>query len=76
MYYDPFLIEQKLGEVVYKLQLSAGSLIHSIFHVSLLKKKVGAKFITCHELSKLGIEGQFLIELVAILNQRTIKKKE
>jgi ribosomal protein L21E len=37
-YYGPFTIVQKVGLVAYKLDLPEGSKIHSLVHVSLLKK--------------------------------------
>lgn len=42
-YYGPFKIIKKVNKVAYTLDLPEGSLIHPTFHVSLLKKKIGAK---------------------------------
>ena len=39
-YYGPYKIVDKCGEVAYKLLLPQDSMIHSVFHVSQLKKKI------------------------------------
>ena len=73
-YFGPYQVIERIGTVAYKLQLPPGSKIHPVFHVSLLKKKVGSKYTVSYTLPKLGSEGQFLVSPVKVLQRRMVKK--
>lgn len=44
-YYGPFEIAERVGSVAYRLKLPLSSKIHPVFHVSLLKKKIGSHVV-------------------------------
>lgn len=46
-----------------------------MFHVSLLKKKIGKKSTLVFQLPDTDKKGQLRVELVALLNRRMVKKK-
>jgi Chromo (CHRromatin Organisation MOdifier) domain len=65
---------ERIGKVAYKLNLPPSSLIHPVFHVSQLKKKLEPT-IQPHLIHPLvGRQGELKLEPVAILDRRMIKK--
>ncbi|PSR86095.1 Transposon Tf2-6 polyprotein [Actinidia chinensis var. chinensis] len=67
-FYGPYLIEKRVGKVAYRLQLPEGSRIHPIFHVSLLKKKMGEAYATSNDLPPITNEGEFIMEPEGIVD--------
>lgn len=73
-FYGPYQIEEKIGPVAYKLQLPPGSRIHPVFHVSLLKKKIGEAALFSNELPPVTDDGELLLEPESVLDTRWVKK--
>jgi hypothetical protein len=71
-FYGPFLIEKRVGDVAYKLKLHEGAHLHSVFQVSLLKRKLGDKTDTSMELPPIDEEGTIVVTPEAILDTRWI----
>lgn len=72
-YYGAFKIIKNVNTVAYTLDLPEGSLIHPTFHVSLLKKKIGAKNEVATELPPLQ-ETKKILKLIAVLDRAIYKK--
>ncbi|KAH0644742.1 hypothetical protein KY284_032626 [Solanum tuberosum] len=68
--------ERLLRLVMYLTSLNSppDSKIHSVFHVSLIKKKVGEKVVVQTNLPTTGEDGQFQVKPVAILQRQQIKR--
>ncbi|XP_019224978.1 PREDICTED: uncharacterized protein LOC109206595 [Nicotiana attenuata] len=64
----------RAGQVAYKLLLPPTSKVHHVFHVSLLKKKIGSRAVVQSVLPMTSEEGQFLVKPVAILQRHLVQK--
>lgn len=73
-YCGPFKVIQCIVLVGYKLQLPPDARVHPVFHVSQLKKHVGATDRVAATLPPLDDKGQYLLIHVAILEKRVVKK--
>ena len=75
-YYGPFEILEKVGQVSYRLKLPEGARIHPIFHVSLLKKKIGPYQHTTPTMPEFDMQDQCILEPEAILKRRVILRND
>ncbi|XP_038997360.1 uncharacterized protein LOC120122251 [Hibiscus syriacus] len=74
-YFGPYKIQNRIGQVAYKLDLPANLKIHPIFHVSLLKKKVGKKGLISIDPPEVASNGQLKIYPAVVLDQRVITRQ-
>ena len=72
-FYGPFQVLHKVGEVAYKLDLPASSLIHLVFHVSCLKAKLGQQVTPISKLPSVSLEGILTLEPKAIMKRRSVQ---
>jgi len=73
-YYGPYQVFECIGAVAYKLQLPPGSAMHPVFHVSLLRKKIGKVAIVSQTLPIVDDEGRVKVYPATILERKLMKK--
>jgi hypothetical protein len=70
-YFGPFTVLQRVGSVAYKLELPAESSVHTVFHVSLVKKAVSP----IHQISSTLPDSSTTTQIpVQVLDTRTISR--
>jgi hypothetical protein len=69
-YYGPYTMLKRVGQVAYQLALPSHLKLHPVFHVSFLKKVIGAKCQIQTNLPELAEEGSIWLQPEAVLDQR------
>ena len=70
-YYGPYKVLQNIGTMEYKLELPASSRVHTVFHVSCLKKVICEKIPVQKILPEFDEEGKIILEPKAVTETRT-----
>lgn len=73
-YAGPFQVQAKVGSATYQLFLQPQAKIHLVFHVSLLKRKVGLVTVISPTLPNFDDDGKVVLQPVKIFARRLVKK--
>jgi hypothetical protein len=68
-YYGSYEVLQRIGSMASKLELPSYSHVHTVFHVSCLKKVIGDKIPVQNILPKINEEGKIILEPETILEK-------
>ena len=74
-YFGPFPVIERIGTVMYHLLLPPSARIHSVFHVSILKKCIGTGHQQYYPLPLAAIVNAFVPVPMAILDSRRIQQQ-
>ncbi|KAK0572030.1 hypothetical protein LWI29_025142 [Acer saccharum] len=72
--FEKFRVVARIGTVAYRLLLPIGLQIHSVSHVSQLKKVVGTAVTPSTNLPTTGLDGQLVVYSQAVLERKLIKR--
>lgn len=73
-YAGPFQVLSKVGDMTYRLNLPPNAKVHPVFHVSVLKGKVGPVSTVSNSLLKFDEDGKVLLQLVKVLTRRLVRQ--
>ncbi|KAF5471905.1 hypothetical protein F2P56_008668 [Juglans regia] len=73
-YFGSLQITHIIGKVAYRLCLPSDSLLHPVFHVSVLKKKIGDQLTPFSSLPPVDLQGELRPQLEKILERRSVKR--
>lgn len=73
-FFGPFQVLQRVGEVVYRLDLPPSSKIHPVFHVSVLRRCLGTPDQQVTPIDLLDHSSSLMLSLESILDSRTITR--
>lgn len=76
-FYGPYEVIEKVGQVAYKLMLPKNSKIHPVFHVYVLKKKIGSDVEIKDMLPTVSSKDDFVVSMPqTILDQHKRRNQE